>query len=272
MRKTTGISVTIIGLAILFAACVRTTQPAAVPSATPNIEATVEVQVEASPQTDTRVATSNESSATTKPLPSPSPIEMRTDTSPPVSAPTPESSMEKYVNQVDDFSENHLQTLIEINSTIKRLAGESTVKVNFGKQSLSGLLNINPSALSAEELVQSLVELRQLSKEEQAELSADKADLDSLLTKVKQDQIELLRIVPPEGVTIRFHQQALAAIDHETAILIELINFYSSPGLQSKTSEFDRFPSVFADARSRLRLANQRWNNAEASAQMLESP
>ena len=181
---------------------------------------------------------------------------------------TPQSGLGIYVNQVNAFSDKHRTTLTELNSTIKLLADESNIKADFGKQNLSGFLSISANS-SAEALFSSLDELQQLSNEEKAALWADKAKLDALLTKVKHDQIELLRIVPPEGVTSTFHVQAMAAIDQETAVLISLISFYSSPGIQNKTSEFDRFPSEFSDATAGLRLANQRWNNAVKVAEKL---
>ena len=121
------------------------------------------------------------------------------------------------------------------------------------------LYQINPDALSAEEIVAAVGGLKRLSQDEKDQLEKDKADLRELLRRVKRDQVQLMQIVTPELGRKDFQRLALGTIYYETELLASLLSFYSSPRLARRSPEFEKFPLKFAEAEARLDIVNASW-------------
>ena len=190
----------------------------------------------------------------------------------PMPSPTPDptSGLRTYLRGARTFADLHSVTLARLNSTLSRLASEGASKASMRAGSLSELLNVNLAGPSSDEIINQIMALRQLSQEEQAVLARDLASLEELLGRVKRDQIELIRTVPPTGVPTKFHEMAMAAIDLETDALVSLIGFYASPALKERGPTFEQFPDMFASAQGKLTLAGSKWASAVLYLRVME--
>lgn len=105
-----------------------------------------------------------------------------------------------------------------------------------------------------------------LSPELKEMLRSEQETLVDLHLRVKRDQVMLLQIVPPVGTPTDFHQMAMFTLDQETATLLSLLNFYSSPELRQKDHQedgkFSEFPAQYAGAQAQLARAREHWSIA----------
>ena len=104
-----------------------------------------------------------------------------------------------------------------------------------------------------------------LTAEQLETLAREKGELEQLLLLVNRDQAALSRRLPPPGTDADFHELAASTIDVETAVLVELLRFYSSPELDRRGPIFDEFPAKFADARIGLGVASALWVRAKSA-------
>ena len=179
----------------------------------------------------------------------------------PEPTPTPDTSASQYLSDANAFWKVHAETLGELTATINRLSSESATKAKFGHRSLRGLLNLNPAA-PADEYIASMQRLGELSPEERAALDSDLENLKELLDQVKRDEVKLLQILPGQDLPTAFHETGMIAIDQESVMLLDLISFYSSPGLQRKSQAFEDFPETFKKAEAQLAFAREAWTEA----------
>ena len=102
-----------------------------------------------------------------------------------------------------------------------------------------------------------------LTAEQLETLAREKGELEQLLLLVNRDQAALFRRLPPPGTDADFHELAASPIDVETAVLVELLRFYSSPELERGGPIFNEFPTQFTDARIGLGMASDLWARAQ---------
>ena len=189
----------------------------------------------------------------------------------PEPTPTPETSASQYLSDAAAFWKVHAQTLGELTATVNRLSSESATKAEFRYRSLAGLMRINQTA-PADEIIASMQRLGELSPEERAALDGDLENLQELLHQVKRDQVKLLQILPGQNLPTAFHETAMMVMDQESVMLLDLISFYSSPGLQRKSEAFEDFPKTFKKAETQLAFALQAWTEATSALASLTSP
>lgn len=185
----------------------------------------------------------------------------------PEPTPSPDASASQYLSDAVAYAELHSETLGELAAMVVRLSSESATKAKIGQRSLSDLLNVDVTA-PADEIIGSL--RREISPEDRAALDGDLGILKELLVQVKRDQVNLLQIVPGESLPTAFHVPAMIAVDQESAMLLDLINFYSSPRLM-----FEDFPEMFNRAEVQLAFAHEAWSDATSaltSLNLAESP
>ena len=187
----------------------------------------------------------------------------------PEPAPTTDTSAGQYLTDATVFSELHADTLGRLDATVTRLSSESATKAEYRYRSLAGLRAINPAGMAGDELVASLNRLGELSPEERATLEDDLDNLKKLLGQVKRDQVRLLQIVPGTDLPADFHGTALIAVDQESAMLLDLIGFYSSPRLQWKSDTFEDFPKAFNKAEGQLAFALEAWSEATSALESM---
>ena len=90
-----------------------------------------------------------------------------------------------------------------------------------------------------------------------------------MLVRVKRDQVQLTQIAPTIGLPTKFHELAMATIDYETSVLVNLVSFYPSSEVQMRGPEFERFPAEFADAKRHLTLVTDTWAEAQTGLRSL---
>ena len=196
-----------------------------------------------------------------RPTPTPEP------TSTPANTPTPITSrLQLYAETTASWYQAHAATLEGVVATIERLASSADEKTDWSSGSLSGFLSIDPNQSTEEVLAAMGAAARPTLTAEQLEtLATEKDELEQLLLLVNRDQATLFQRVPPPGTDTEFHELAASTIDLETAVLVELLRFYSSSELERRGPIFDEFPSKLADARVGLGIASDFWAQAQSA-------
>ena len=184
----------------------------------------------------------------------------------PAPTPTPTTSvLHLYVQRTASWYQVHAATLVRVVATIERLASSADEKAGWGSGSLSGFLSIDPNQMSAEEVLAALGAAARpaLDAEQLDALASEKDELEQLLLLVNRDEATLFQQVPPSGTDTAFQELAASTIDVETAVLVALLRFYSSPELERGGPAFDEFPTQFTDARIGLGMASDLWARAQ---------